>query len=208
MFLRLLFLSVLIPSADGLASPALMDVNTTVGPLLALASPIPMQATPEGQLTTSTHKHHQLLRVKRDFGDPWRDIVVDAWVPKSGQPELTEVRLWWINSNKNDRRNPFGKKTKKKVSVTYDQRGPRDWQIGFGAGSRKFLFDITMDENGNPVVYGDIRVGRKKIEHCKVDSASLYAKKILDVTIGLDRLEVSCVDDQGNRHRGNLRRSR
>jgi hypothetical protein len=208
MFLRLLLLSALVTSADGFAPPAMMDLNATVGPLSVLASPIPMRKTPKDQLGTSSHKHRQVLRVPRDFGAPGRDIVVDAWIPKGGNPELTEVRMWWLESNEDNLRKPFGKKTKKKVTVTYDQRAADDWRVSFGAGGRKFTFQVTLDEEGEPVVYGNVKVGRKTVEHCKVDKASLYAKKLLDVTIGLDRLAISCTDDQGKRHRGNLRRTR
>ena len=44
--------------------------------------------------------------------------------------------------------------------------------------------------------YGDVKAGRKKIDHCRVDKASLYATKLLDVTVGLDRLEVAELADQ------------
>ena len=208
MFVRMLMLSLLLPSADSMSSPALLDMNASAASVGVLASPIPLRATPKDQLASTSYDHHQLLRVQRDFGDPWRDIVVDAWMPKSGAGELTEVRLWWVESNQNDIRKPFGKKTKKKVSVDYDQRGPNAWDITFGAGGRKFRFNAELDAQGRPAVFGDVRVGRKTVTHCRVDSAHLFAKKILDVTIGLDRLEVSCVDDQGKRHAGELRPSR
>jgi hypothetical protein len=173
-----------------------------------LASPIPMRVTPEDQLGTGSHQHHEVLRVERDFGKPWRDIVIDAWVPRAGDKELTEVRLWWIEGDKNDIRRPFGKKTKKRVTVSYDKASATDWDVTFGAGSRKFTFQVVLDDAGKPIVYGNIRAGRKKIDHCRVEKASLYAKKLLDVTVGLDRLEVSCFDDQGRRHKGDLRRDR
>ena len=173
-----------------------------------LVSPIPLRATPKDQLGTGTHQHHEVLRVERDFGKAWRDIVIDVWVPRAGDKELSEVRLWWLEGDQDDTRKPFGSKTNKRVTVSYDKKSAREWDVSFGAGSRTFTFQVTLDEAGKPAVYGDIRDGRKKIDHCRVEKASLYAKKLMDVTVGLDRLEVSCVDDQGQRHRGNLRRDR
>ena len=186
---------------------SLLNVSSLVVPAGAFSMAIPMRATPKDQLATSSHQHHQLLRVKRDFGDPWRDIVLDAWVPKDGADELSDVRLWWLESNRDDIRKPFGKKTRKRVTVGYKRRAADEWQVSFGAGSRKFVFEVTLDAAGRPAVYGDVRVGRKKIDDCKVESARLYANKVLDVTVGLDRLEVSCTDARGRRHVGNLRRS-
>ena len=206
MFLRVALLSLLLPTADGFAPTAMLDMGA--GALPILASPIPMRVTQTDELGTSAYTHHQVLRVKRDFGNPWRDIVVDAWIPRGGDPELTEVRLWWLESNHSNQRKPFGKKTRKKVTVKYNKKGASDWDISFGAGNRRFTFQVTLDNAGQPVVYGDIKAGRKKIDHCRVDKASLYATKLLDVTVGLDRLEVSCVDDKGKRHNGVLRRDR
>lgn len=79
-------------------------------------------------------------------------------------------------------------------------------RVTFGAGSHKFVFDVELEEIGNPAVYGDVRVGRKRVDHCKADSAHRYANKTLDLRVGLDRLEVSCTDAAATRHRRDRRR--
>lgn len=199
-------LAVLAPTLALTASSSASAALPHVAPVTAYASPIPLRATPRAQLETDQHKHHQVLRVKRDFGDSFRDIVVDAWVPKNGASELTEVRLWWVESNQGDIRKPFGKKTKKRVKVSYQQHDAQHWTVTFGAGSKKFDFDVEIDDGGTPQVYANIKAGRAKVDRCRVDAARLYAKKLADVTVGLDRLEVDCVDAQGNKHTGDLRK--
>ncbi len=201
MFLRSLLFFLLFPATDSMA-PA---VPAMMAPVQAYVSPIPLRATPRAELETQSHAHHQVLRVKRDFGDAWRDIVIDAWVPKAGEPSLTEVRLWWVESNDGDIRKPFGKKTRKRVKVSYDRVDDAHWVVTFGAGGRSFDFDVEL-EGKTPTVYANIKSGREKIDRCRVDNARLYAKKMLDVTVGLDRLEVDCVDASGKKHTGDLRR--
>ena len=205
MFLRsLLFLASTLTLMPGQADAA---GASPVAASMNVATPIPLQATPRAKLETDAHSHHQVLRVKRDFGAPGRDIVVDAWVPKSGVAQLAEVRLWWVETSQGDIRKPFGKKTKRRVKVKYNKKDDTHWVVTFGAGSKSFDFDVELDAKGQPTVFGDIKDGRKKVDHCEVQNARLFAKKMLDVTVGLDRLEVDCVDAKGVKHSGNLRRS-
>ena len=162
--------------------------------------PVPLQATPRLQLETESHVHHQALLVDRDFGEPWRDIVVDAWVPREGEPRLDEVRMWWLETNDDDIRKPFSEKTKKRVEVRYRKRNDRHWVIDWGAGSKEFSFDVKVSKKGRVSVYADVvAVSGETLDNCRILSAKMYAKKIFGKAVGIDRLDVRCVDSSGTK---------
>lgn len=202
MFIRIALMLSLLGASD---SNNIAGIPADILPATTLAS-IPRAKTPAGQLTTKDLRHYELLRVPRDFGKESRDIVLDAWVPRNGPAELSDVRLWWLERAKGDLRKPFGKKTLRHINVEYKQDGDGSWEVAFGGMGKMFPFNVELDDRGKPRVFANVRTKNGKIDHCRVLRGKLFGRKILDKTIGLDHLQVRCKDDDGKVHSGELRR--
>src|SRR5688572_22533335 len=82
-------------------------VLALVGPAAAAAAAIPQGPTAATELSTKAFRHHEVLRIRRDFGmDHW-EIALDGWLSQAVDGRIEDVRLWWVNTDEADRRKPF-----------------------------------------------------------------------------------------------------
>lgn len=202
MVFRIALIFTLLGATD---SNTLADVVTDVAQASTISA-VPLTKTPATQLDTDKLKHYEVLRIKRDFGKDSREIVLDAWMPRRGPKELSEVRLWWVEEAEDDLRKPFGKKTRKVVHVDYDQRNDGSWEVAFGAMGKMYPFVVELDDRDRPVVYADIETkSGERIDRCRANRTRLFARKLLDKAVGLKKLSVRCKDADGKTHNGTLR---
>jgi hypothetical protein len=165
---------------------------------------IPEEATPVEQLSNDVLHHVELARISRNFGKEHFEIALDAWTPADGTREISDVRLWWLRTDKDAQRSPFGKKSRDQFEIDYDRLAADRWRIGLESDRKRFEFLIEYDETGKPAAYADVDGDDGKIEHCRVESGTLQARKLLGAPIGIKGFEVSCVDDGGRTHRGRM----
>lgn len=171
--------------------------------LPAVAAIVPWTKVPVAQLAPKGYQHQQVLQIDQDFhpNDDY-EIALDAWIADPEPNEIAGVRMWWIDKSTNNERSPFGKGVRKHIGITYDEQDDGDWQVKINQGRKDFVFDVEMNEKGDILAYADIAEGGETIEHCRVKGSRLVARKVLGIPTGLKGLEVSCVDEDGKKHKG------
>ncbi len=165
---------------------------------------IPMAATPVTDLTTQQLRHHELLRIERDFGKPHFVIALDAWVTTTEPSRLADARLWWSRTDKADERSPFGTGTKRHFEIAYDQPAEDRWDVHLVSDDKRFTFHIEVDRDGAPAAYATIKTTQGTIEHCRATTGVLHARKVLGLPVGIDALDVDCTDADGKPQRGSV----
>ena len=173
--------------------------SATTGPI---ATRIPFAETDAEALSIQGLRHHEALRIDRDFGKPEFDLVVDAW-SETARGDLADVRLWWVKTTANDRRSPLSTKAERYVDIDVRREGPDAMRVAVRGGNREFVFEVELDEKGRAHVFTD--VGTKDgttIAHGRTTSSKLVAKRVLGIPVGLGALQVSCIDDAGRKVRG------
>jgi hypothetical protein len=165
---------------------------------------IPMAATPASALSTEELAHTELLRIARNFGKESFQIALDAWVPTAQPDRLADVRLWWARSDRSGERSPFGEGTKSHFEIEYEQPAPDHWRVLMKSGGKTFAFDVEVGEGGVPGAFTEVDVGPRRIPHCRTSSGTLHARRLLGAPIGIRKLDVQCVDDEGTSHQGSV----
>ena len=168
------------------------------------ASLIPKRVA-AAQLSQGGLKHQEVLRIDPDALGPSRDhdIVIDAWTDNS-KTEIEELRMWWLDKAKGNERSIFGKTVRKRMKVTYAKKSADKWLVSLKEGSRTYDFDVEI-EDGKAKAYGTvITKDGKWIPHCEAKRSNVVPKRTLGIPTGLKRLAVTCVDANGDRHRGKL----
>jgi hypothetical protein len=191
------------------------EVRTMLAPsllplLLAAATGIPAAAARVPYVTTEVTdlaprglQHDEVLRIRRDFGKPSFEIVVDSWLPAQRPERIADVRLWWVQNDADDRRSPFGKKVHKYVELEYVPHNDDSWSVTLRADRKEFRFDVELTAEGDVQAYADIVVdGGITVQHCRATEGRLVARRLLGLPIGIKQLELTCVDAQGERHQG------
>ena len=175
--------------------------SATTGPI---ATRLPYAETPADALSTRDLRHHEALRIDRDFGKPEFDLVVDAW-SETARGDLADVRLWWVKTTANDRRSPLSAKSERYVDIDV-RRASRDaMRMRIRGGNREFAFEVELDADGRAHVFADVVTkDGTTVEHCLTTSGRLQAKRVLGIPVGLGALQVSCVDDHGRTVRGRV----
>lgn len=163
---------------------------------------IPTGRTPVADLSPPGFQHHQLVKIDQDF-HPNSDyeIALDGWTSSSG---LAEVRMWWMDTGDGDVRSPFGKGVTRHIAIRYDRQASGDWKVKIERGRRDFIFDVELSEDNTPQVFADIELGDTIVRHCQVLSGKLVSRKILGIPAGLRRMDVICVDSDGQVRSGSL----
>jgi len=173
--------------------------SSTTGPI---ATRIPFAETPATALSPRGLRHHEALRIDRDFGKPEFDLVIDAW-SETAQGDLADVRLWWVKTTAGDRRSPLSTKAERYVDIDVRRDGPDAMRVSVRGGGREFAFEVELDERGRALVFTDVVTkDGTKVDHCRTTSSRLIAKRVLGIPVGLGALQVSCVDAQGRAIRG------
>lgn len=146
----------------------------------------------------------EVVRVKRDFGKPHFDLVIDAWIGGEGA-RLDEARLWWVNTSEHDRRKPLGRVIERMVHLQYRRLSSAALTVVVAGDSKEFTFTVELAASGevHAFVAVDAEDGRF-IARCRTESARLLARRVLGVPVGLDRIAVTC-HDGGAVVRGQIR---
>jgi hypothetical protein len=172
----------------------------------ASASGIPYGRTPVASLAPAGFHHQQVLRIDQDFhpNDDY-EIALDAWTKKSEPGSIAEVRMWWLDTATSDERSPFGKGVRRHIDIDYTEDDEGDWTVRIQQGRKIFQFEVELLDSGKIAAYADVESEGATYEHCRVQSSRLVARKILGIPAGLKALRVTCTDDDGNRHKGNVK---
>jgi hypothetical protein len=167
---------------------------------------LPYSRTPAHDLEPDGLEHHEVLRIGRDFGDSDFKVAVDSWVTTDAPDEIDEVRFWWVDGSKADERSPFGRKLRKYIGMDFVHNSPDDWTVKLRGDRKEFAFDVEIDDRtGAVAAYGDVKTkDGTVVEHCRATDGEFVARRFLGIPIGLKKLAVVCVDDQGTWHRGEL----
>lgn len=175
--------------------------SATTGPL---ATRLPYAETPVAGLSTRALRHHEALRIDRDFGKPEFDLVVDAW-SETARGDLADVRLWWVKTTANDRRSPLSTKSERYVDIDVRRAGPDAMRMRIRGAGKEFAFEVELDDKGVAHVFADVVTkDGATVDHCRTTSGRLTAKRVLGIPVGLGALQVSCIDDHGRTVRGRV----
>jgi hypothetical protein len=172
--------------------------SATTGPI---ASRLPFAETPADALSTRALRHHEALRIDRDFGKPEFDLVVDAW-SETARGDLADVRLWWVKTTANDRRSPLSTKAERYVDIDVRRDGPNSMHVSVRGGGREFAFDVELGKGGAHVFTDVVTKDGETVEHCRTTSSRLIARRVMGIPVGLGALQVTCIDDDGRKVRG------
>jgi hypothetical protein len=163
---------------------------------------IPEEATPADRLSNDVLHHVELVRISRNFGKEHFEIALDAWTPADGSHEISDVRLWWLRTDLDAERRPFSSKSRDQFDIDYERIAGDRWRVGLESDRKRFVFLIEYDETGTPAAFADVESEGGVVEHCRVESGRLQARKLLGAPVGIKGFEVSCVDDGGRTHLG------
>lgn len=165
---------------------------------------IPEEATPVERLSNDVLHHVELVRITRNFGKEHFEIALDAWTPADGSHEIVDVRLWWLRTDHAAERSPFSAKSREQFGIDYERLAADRWRIGLESDRKRFEFLVEYAETGSPAAYADVETDDGVVEHCRVESGTLQARKLFGAPVGIKAFEVSCVDDGGRTHRGRM----
>jgi hypothetical protein len=168
----------------------------------ALERDLPLDVTPIADLDSlEAMRHTEVLQVRRDFGRPNVNVALDAWVNADAK-SIDGVRVWW--SDEVDRY-PFSEKMLRHLAIDYDRVAPERWRVSVTGDGKQFAFDVALHE-GRPAAFADVALpGGRSIKCCRARSASLHARKIFGIPIGVKSMVVTCTAPDGTEHRGALR---
>lgn len=182
------------------ALPALLALltSTASAPLLPYAEISAEALAPDGI------RHQEALRIDRDFGKPEFDLVVDTWMPERNPSAFADVRLWWVKTTAADRRSPLSTRAQKYVEIDTEAQGPDRWLLAVTGDHKRFAFEVELGDDGEAAVFTDIVDERgERVEHCRARSGFLHARRFMGLPVGIARLSIACVDDQGRTRNGN-----
>lgn len=182
------------------AIPTLLALltSTASAPLLPYAEISAEALAPAGI------RHQEALRIDRDFGKPEFDLVVDTWIPEQDPGAFADVRLWWVKTTAADRRSPLSTRAQKYVDIDTRASGPDRWLLAVTGDHKRFAFEVELGNDGEAAVYTDIVDERgERVEHCRASSGFLHARRFMGLPVGIARLSIACVDDDGHARTGN-----
>ena len=169
--------------------------GTTTGPV---ANRLPLAETAVRDLAPSGLLHQEALRIDRDFGKPEFDLVVDTWTPEAAVDVLADVRLWWVKTTAQDRRSPLSERAQKYVDIETKRAADDAWRIEVRGDKKEFVFEVELDEDGRALVFTDVMTkDGRRVGHCRTTGGKLLARRLLGIPIGIEKLEVHCVDKRG-----------
>lgn len=147
----------------------------------------------------------EVVRVKRDFGKPNFDLVIDAWADVEAA-RLREIRLWWTNTNEVHHRKPLGRMIERMVKLQYRRISDTELTVAVAGDGKRFTFTVELGKDGKVATFVPVetRDGRQ-IHRCRTTSARLLARRVLGMPVGIDHIAVTCRDSQGTLHEGKLR---
>jgi hypothetical protein len=171
----------------------------------SIAPRVPWVETDVADLAPEGLVHQEVLRIDPDLGKDHHDIVVDSWTLADAPDALSEVRMWWLHSEKNDERSPFGKGVRRYIELDYVRKGPQRFGVVLRGERKEWGFDVVLQDDGKAVALADVTIpGGVVVSQCEASSAKLLVRRVMGIPMGLKGLEVTCRDGEGNEHRGTL----
>jgi hypothetical protein len=153
----------------------------------------------------SPRVQREVLRIDQDLHpDDDYEVVLDAWLDGD---EIVDVRLQWIDTGDADRRSPFGRGVRRHLDVDYVRHGPRRWTVRLGASTSAWELSIERDAGGLSAS-ARVRSNGASVDRCRVDAARIDSRRVLGIPVGVARIVVSCTDDAGAVHEGELEAAR
>ncbi len=174
-------------------------------PASVMMRPVPSAPTAPAGLSNRNVQHHELLRIDRDFGREQFEIVLDGWTSRLRTRHIDDVRFWWVNTLAGDRRKPFSAKLRRYVRFGYHRKTDGGLAVRFSGDRKEFRFTVEVDGDGSPAAFTDVR--RKDgtlVPHCRGTRGRLLARRFFGIPVGIKAMRVSCVDDLGRAHRGEV----
>jgi hypothetical protein len=176
-----------------------------VRPPVAEARAIPRGPTPLEKLTTKAFRHHEVMRIDRDFGMAKWEIALDGWTPHDVDAHIEDVRLWWVNTEEAERRKPFSAHLQRYIEFGYRRADAGKLAVRMAGDDKEYLFTVELDANGVPVVFADIELADgSDVTRCRCERGRLIARRILGIPVGIAALQVTCTDASAQRHEGTL----
>jgi len=171
----------------------------------AAVDAIPHAPTPVEKLSTKKLRHHEVLRIRRDFGmDHW-EIALDGWLARADGGHIADVRLWWVNTTDADRRKPFSAYLRRYIAFEHRRADSGALAIRMAGDRKEYLFTVELDKGGSPAVFADVQLADgSTVRHCRCDRGKLVARRVLGIPVGIAALRVSCTDGGARRHEGTV----
>lgn len=157
------------------------------------------EATLEPVLTAT-----EVVRIKRDFGKPHFDLVIDAWSdPQAATLERTQ--LWWSNTSEADRRKPLGALIERMVKLQYRRMSSTAVAVAVAGDGKEFTFTVELDGEGKVHTYVAVDTdGGKHVSRCRTTQARLLARRVMGLPVGISHISVTCRDGSGAVHTGQI----
>ena len=160
-------------------------------PALAHAIP-PEQVTAVPALSSASHQHVELLRIKRNFGKDRYLIALDSWISTSQPATLDGVRLWWLDVEQDGERTPLESWVRRYVEVEYTSLSSQQWRVTLRNDDRAYPFEVKLDGHGRPRVYVTVQTANGRRQRCLAMGAVVEAKRFLGIPTGVGHIELQC----------------
>ena len=180
---------------------AVLALLLAISPAPEALPGIPSGPTAATKLSTEALRHHELLRIDRDFGmDHW-EIALDGWLPRETTAKVQDIRLWWVNTDKADRRKPFSRHLSRVLQFSYVRGKDDSLQVKLAGDGKEYAFSVGLDDAGTPSVFADVKLAdTTTVSRCRCDSGRLLARRVIGIPIGIDELTVRCTDADGTQY--------
>jgi hypothetical protein len=183
-----LLLSFLLSLAAGSSDPVLLPIGSTA----------------VDQLSTDQLAHHELVRLRKDWGERNFQVVLDGWTRRGTKGKIADVRLWWFKAHKQGNRGEFGSKSRRHFEVSVNKRSAERWDLRLGTKGKSFVFQVESDGAGGMAAYATVVTREGVVSRCLTTRGELKARKFLGIPTGIDRLDVTCTDPDGRVRRGRV----
>ena len=166
---------------------------------------IPQGPTALAKLSTADFRHHEVMRIDRDFGmDHW-EIALDGWLPHDSSARIEELRLWWVNTDDGDRRKPFSAHLRRYIEFEWRRGGDGTLAVRMAGDRKEYAFAVELDATGTPAVFAKVTLADgTTVERCRCRSGRLIARRVLGIPIGISALTVRCTDGAAQAREGTV----
>lgn len=156
---------------------------------------IPQGPTALAKLSTPRFRHHEVMRIDRDFGMEQWEIALDGWLPHDSSARIEELRLWWVNTDDGDRRKPFSAHLRRYIEFGWARGGNGALAVRMAGDRKEYAFEVELDAAGTPAVFANVTLADGTIvRRCRCQSGRLIARRVLGIPIGISALNVRCTD--------------
>jgi hypothetical protein len=154
------------------------------------------------KLSTAKFRHHEVLRIRRDFGmDHW-EIALDGWSTRAVDGHIADVRLWWVNTKDAERRKPFSAYLRRYIEFEHRRADKGTLAIRMAGDRKEYLFTVEIDD-GAPAVFADVQLADgSTVPHCRCHRGRLVARRVFGIPVGIAALQVHCTDATQGKHDG------